>query len=155
MIDTPSSAGFRFEFRDLVRPYLEADQRIWSKRLGDGNIGSIGSLGDQDAANPRHVVARIECVPAATEISLEPAGEIADRPRRRCADIAEVAGAVTRRNVHAAAECDGQMGIVAAYAFAFVENFPRRHGGAGVLVAESDVTMDEIANGLHPRPASG
>ena len=45
------------------------------------------------------------------------------------------------------------MGVVAADALAFIEDFPRRHGGAGVLVAESDVAMDEIADRLDPRPA--
>jgi len=32
-------------------------------------------------------------------------------------------------------------------------HLPCRLGGAGVFVAESDVTMDEIADGLNPRPA--
>jgi hypothetical protein len=33
------------------------------------------------------------------------------------------------------------------------EDFPRRHGGAGVLIAEGDAMMDEIANGLDPAPS--
>jgi hypothetical protein len=35
----------------------------------------------------------------------------------------------------------------------FVEDFSRRHGGAGMLIAESDVTMGEIANGPGPAPS--
>src|SRR5258708_6273688 len=138
---------------DFVGPYLEADQGVRPEGLGDRHIGGIAALRYQDAADPRHVVARIEHVPASADIGLEPAGEVTHRPRQRGADVAEVPGAVARRNIHAAAEGDGEMGIVAAHAFSFIVDFPGRHGGAGVFIAERDVTMDEIANRLHPRPA--
>src|SRR6266404_8952978 len=36
---------------------------------------------------------------------------------------------------------------------ALVENFPRRHGRACVLVTEGDVAMNEVANRMDPRPA--
>ena len=139
--------------RDLVGPHLEADQRVRPEGLGDRNVGGVAPLRDQDAADPRHVVARIEHLPVAADIGLEPAGEIAGGPRLRRADVAEIAGAIARRNVHAAAERDGEMGVVAADALALVVGFPRGLGGARMLVAERDVTMDVIADRLHPRPA--
>ena len=49
-----------------------------------------------------------------------------------------------------AAERNRQMGIVAAYALALILGFPRRLGGARVLVPEGDVMMDEIGDRLHP-----
>src|SRR6202022_1256696 len=110
-------------------------------------VGGIAALRDQHAADSRLVVAGIERMPAAAEIGLEPAGEIAHRPGLRRADVAEIAGAIARRYVHAAAERDGQMRIVPAHALALVEGLPGRLRGAGVLVAECDVTMDEIADG--------
>ena len=126
---------------DLICPNLEADQRVRSECMGDGNIRGITPLRDQDAANSRHVVSRIEGMPTAADIGLEPAGKIARRPRLWCSDVAEIAGAITRRNVHAAAQGDGEMRVVAAHALAFIENFPRRHGGASVLIAESDMAV--------------
>src|SRR3954471_24986249 len=130
----------------FVGPYLEADQRIRPERLGDRNIRGVAALRDQHAADPRHVVARIEHLPAPAEIGLEPAGEVADRPRLRRADVAEVTGAIARRNVHAATEGDGEMGIVATDALAFVVGFPRRLGGARMLVAERDMAVHVVAD---------
>ena len=46
----------------------------------------------------------------------EPGGEIHRRIDRRDADIAEIARAVARRDVHAAAQRDGQVRVVAAHA---------------------------------------
>src|SRR5882724_3121776 len=138
---------------DLVGPYLETRQRVRTEGLGDRNVRGIAALRDQDAADPWHVVARIEHAPVPADIGFEPAGEIARGPGFWRADVAEIAGAIARRNVHAAAERDRQMGIVAADAPAFIVGFPSRLGGAGVLVAECDVAMDEIADRLHPGPA--
>jgi len=53
--------------------------------------------------------------------------------------VAEIACAVSRGNVHAAAERDGKMRVVAADALALAEYLPRRHGRARMLVTERDV----------------
>jgi hypothetical protein len=45
------------------------------------------------------------------------------------------------------------MGVVAADALALVVNLPRRRGCAGVLIAERNVAMNKITDGLHARPA--
>src|SRR6185437_16119438 len=57
----------------------------------------------------------------AAEIGLEPAGEVHRDRGRRDADVAKIARAIARRNVHATAECDRRVGIVAANAGGFVE----------------------------------
>src|SRR6185295_7851074 len=64
-----------------------------------------------------------------------------------------IAGAIARRDIHAAAERDGQMGIVAADALAFLISLPRRLAGARMLISKGDVTVHEIADRLDPRPA--
>src|SRR3984957_1074211 len=148
---TTTAAGS--SFCDLVGPNPEADQCVRSKSLGNRNVRGITALGDQDAADPRNVVARIERVPAAAEIGLEPAGKTPRGPRQRHADLAEIAGAISRWNVHAAAERDGKVRIVAADTLALVEHFPRRHGRARVLIAERDMVVNEIADCLDPCPA--
>jgi hypothetical protein len=60
---------------ELIGPYFKADQCVWPEGLGDRNVCGIAALGDQNAADPRNVVARIEGVPAAADIGLEPAGK--------------------------------------------------------------------------------
>src|SRR6266581_1880701 len=139
--------------RQLIRPDFKADERVWSERLRNWNVRGIAAVSDQDAADPRDVVARIEGVPVAADIGLKPAGKVSRRVGRRHTDITEIASAISRRNVHAAAERDGKVRVVAADALALVEYLPRRHGRPRVLVTEQDMAVNEIANCLDPRPA--
>ena len=62
------------------------------------------------------IVARVESPPAILEIDLKPRAEIHRPGEAGQADVAEVAGGVARGNVHGAAEGDGQVLEVAAYA---------------------------------------
>ena len=91
----------------LVCPHDEVLQRVRTERRRNRDIRA--------ASRPRAISTRpirgmllraIERVPAPAEIGLEPGGEIHRAVRRRDADVAEIAGAVARRNVHAAAERD-------------------------------------------------
>ena len=102
---------------------------------------------------PRVVVAGVERVPLAGQIDLEPAGEIHRRGIAGHADVAEIAGAVARRDVHAAAEGQREMRKIAADAGALLVDVMRRLHVMGVLVAESDVVVHEVDDGLHARPA--
>ena len=120
---------------------------------GQRHVGGVAAGAHQDAADARHVVARIERVPLAGQIDLEPAGEIHRRGIAGHADVAEIAGAIARRDVHAAAERQRQMRKIAADAGALLVDVMRRLHVMGVLVAEGDVVMDEIDDRLHPRPA--
>src|SRR5665647_2832392 len=79
----------------------------------DGDVGGITAARHDDAADPRMVVARIEGEPAAVEIDLEPGAEIHRRGIDGYADIAEIAGAVACRDIHAAARyCTGYLGDI-------------------------------------------
>ena len=86
-------------------------------------------------------------------IDLEPGAEIHRRRIRRHADVAEIAGAVARRDVHAAAERDGEVREVAAHAAPLGEAARGAARGVGVLIVELDVRVDEIADRLHPAPS--
>ncbi len=70
----------------------------------------------------------------------------------RHANVAQVAGAVARRDVHAAAQGDGRVGEVAAHPAAFLQRLPRTLGGVGELVAEGHVGVHVVADRLHPGP---
>src|SRR6202171_2342773 len=112
---------------DLVRPDLETDQSVGAEGVGDRHVSRIAPSSDQHAADSRHVVARVECVPPPAKIGLEPTGEIHWAIGRWQADVSAVAGAIARRNVHAAAERDGEVREVATHTLAFIEDLPGRH----------------------------
>ena len=114
-------AGWNF-----IRPDPEALQRVGSESGGNGNIAGIAASRHQNAAHSGHIVARVEHMPFAADPGVEPRRKIAHGVGWRRPQIAQVSGAVSRRNIHAAAESDGQMRVVAADAGAFVENLRRR-----------------------------
>jgi len=145
---TRASGSYKF-----ISPHLEADELARSENMNNRNIRRIAALSDQDTADARRVVACIEGVPATAKVGIEPTCKVAGRMRRRNSDVAEIAGAVARWNVHAAAERNGEMRIVAADALPLVEDLPCRHGRPRVLVSERDVMVNEIADRLDARPA--
>ena len=133
-------------------PDAKARQGAGTEDVGQRHIGGIATVRDENTPDPRSVVARVEGMPPAAEIDFDPRRKIHRRVRRRKADVGDVAGAIARRDVQAAAESDRQMCVVAANAAALSECFGRGSGGARVLVAESNVVVYEIADGLYPLP---
>ncbi len=137
--------------RNFIRPHPEAFQNIGSESRGDRNITRVSSPRHQNAAHARHIVARIERVPAAANPGLEPCREIADSIWRGRSDIAQVAGAVSCRNVHTAAEGDCEMRVIAAYAGPLIKGFYGTASGAGVLVVKCNMIVNVVADGLNSR----
>src|SRR5450432_230212 len=151
-----SSNGWRASGRSgnhFVGPDPKGLQRVWSEGGRDRNVGGVATARDEDASDARGVVARIERVPGRPEVSLEPSREVHRRRVLRNADVAQVAGAIARRNVQAAAQGDRQVGEIAADALTFVESLPGGLGGSGELITERDVLVNEVADRLHPPPA--
>src|SRR6185369_14164608 len=105
------------------------------------------------ASDARHVVACVESVPGAAEVDFEPRGKIHNAVGRRGSHVAQVTGTTAGWNIHAAAEGDGQMRVVAADAAALLEGLPCGSGGAGVFIAKDNVVVDKIANRLHALPS--
>ena len=138
---------------DLVGPHPEAVERVQAERRADGHIGCVAPARDEHAADARSVVARIEDVPLATQKGLEPARKVHRTRLGRDADVAQVAGAIAGRNVHASAERDRQVRKVAADALSLSVDLPGGLHRAREFVAERDVSIDEVANGLHAPPA--
>src|SRR4029077_4348685 len=93
-------------------------------------VARIAAPRHQDAAHARQIVARVEYMPAAADPGFEPRREIAHGERRRSSHVAEIAGAVARRNIHATAEGDGEMRVVATDAGPFVESLRGAASGA-------------------------
>src|SRR4029453_9937953 len=140
---------------DLVRPDRETRKRVGTERVADRHIRRIASTGDEHAADPRDVVPRVKRVPAPSDIRLKPGGKIHRTIRRWDADVAEITRAVASRNVHAAAECGRQIPVIAAPAFAFLQSLPRRSRRSRILIAERDVAMDVVADGVNTAGGGG
>src|SRR5260370_8444456 len=95
-----------------MSPDLEAAERIGPERRGYGDVDRIAAPCHQHSPDPRHVVPWVEGIPASSEIRLEPSGEVHRTVGRRCAHVAEIAGAVARRNVHASAKANSKMSVI-------------------------------------------
>ena len=121
--------------------------------MREGDVGGIPSLRNEDPPKPDSVISRIEGEPALAEINLHPSRKVHRRIRWRKTDIADIAGAIARGNVEAAAERDREVREVTADANALGIGLGCRAGGACVFIAENEVVMHEVADGLDPLPA--
>src|ERR1700744_4251987 len=139
--------------RDLEGRHLEALERVLAEGHGDRHVARVAAARHHDAADARRVVARVEGVPAVAEEDLEPGAEVHRIRHRRDADVAEIARAIARGDVHAAAQRDRQVREVAADAGPLAEAVQRGARGARGLVVELQVVVDEVADRLHASPA--
>jgi hypothetical protein len=69
-------------------------------------------------------------------------------------DITEITGAVSRRNVHAAAKRDCQMCEVSANTYPLLMTFGGCPVTMGMEMSKLDLIVNVVANGLHSLPAS-
>src|SRR5579862_8918357 len=90
----------------LVSPDAKRVQRVGSEGRGDRHVGGVAAARDEDASDARGVVAGVEGVQGRPQISLEPSREVHRRRVLGNADVAEITGAITGGDVHAAAEGD-------------------------------------------------
>src|SRR4051794_8935889 len=97
-------------------------------------------------------MARVERVPAIAEIDLEPCAEIHRIGHRRHSDIAQITSAVPSRDVHAAAEGNCEMCVVAAHTFALGVPFIGSARRSCVRVPERDALVHVIADCLYAWP---
>src|SRR5580658_3797341 len=111
-------------YHDFVGPDLEADERVGSERRRDGNVDCVAASCHQYSSDSRHVVAWVKSVPASAEISLEPRREVTWPVGWKRPHVTKITGTVSRWNIHAPAERDGQVRVIAANAFALIECFP-------------------------------
>ena len=92
---------------------------------------------------------------ASIEKDLEPGAEVHGVDIDRHANVSEIARAIASRDVHAAAERDGQMGEVAAHAYAFLHRVAGATCRPRVGITELDFRVNEVANRLHASVAAG
>lgn len=108
---------------DLVGVHLEVFQGAGSERCADGDISGIPAARYQDAPNTWCVVTRVEYIPMAVDVGFEPGSEIHYSVGRRNTYIAQIAGAVSRRDIQAATQGDSKMSVVTAHSYFFLKNF--------------------------------
>src|SRR5271163_1448105 len=94
-----------------------------TKRRHERDIGCVTTAGDGDTANARRIVARVEDEPASVEKGFDPGDVVHWRWVWRDADVAQKSIRVTRRNIHAPAESNCEMGKVATDADTLLVGF--------------------------------
>ena len=134
-----------FTHRSLRRLRVTLNSsRCWDRRCC--------SMAASAASRPRAINTRpirgvlwrsVEGIPAAVKVGLKPGGEIHRAIVRRHADVAQVARAVTRGDIQTATKRDGEVREIAADAGPLLERLTGPSGGAGMLVTEGDMSMDE------------
>ena len=145
-------SGEHFVVPNLFGDDGEIAQAVRSERRDHWHVGGIAPPGNENAANPRAVVPSVERVPPPANKCLEPGIEVHWRGIRGNADVAQIAIAITGRDVEATTKGDGEVREVAAYAYLLFHSFvgcPRRLGGG---IAELQTAMDIAANRLNARP---
>lgn len=155
-----------------VFPVTDADGpgTLLSVQAGTEAVNDQQPLGDsgvdeRDIQQPDHLLGHPDCTGVPCDVALELSGFETEHvqaarnaimsmiaKRRRNADIAEVAGTIARRNIHAAAKGDGEMGEIAAHAGTFFLRLEGRSGRIGMFIPELNVAMNEIADFLNARP---
>src|SRR5882757_928792 len=138
----------------LVGPYPEARQCGGTEGVAERDVSGVAATRNQHPADARRVVARVEGMPLPVEEYLEPGREIHRLVHRGHTDVAEVPGAVARRNVHAATEGNGKMREITADADPLVKGFQSSPGHARVFIAEREMSVNVIANCLNAAPSS-
>jgi hypothetical protein len=140
---------------DLFRYDLEMFKKVLPERHRDRNVTGVATPTDQDPSDPACVMPSVEGVPVRAKINLDPGAEIHWFDVRRNANVAEIPGRVTRRNIHAPAQSHREMSKVAADTDFFAERFQGRTIGARLQVIETEMTVDEVTNRLHTLPSKG
>ena len=111
------------------------------------DIGCVTAARDGDAPDARHIMARVEDELPSIEKDFEPSVVNHWSRARRHAYVPQKPIGVTCRNVHAAAESDGEVGKVAANAHPLLIGFIGGARGARILIAERQMmqTKSQIA----------
>lgn len=121
LISKPSLCGFQSIDTDCIEyasaldyyfisPYFEAFEHIGAKDIADWNISGISALGNQYSSDPWDVVARIKRMPATAKIDFKPGGKVHRLWCRWNANITQIACAITRWNIQAAAKGNCKVG---------------------------------------------
>ena len=121
---------------DLVGRNLKARQRIWPEGGDDRHIRGVPTASHEHPSDAWRIKAGIENVPLAAEVGLKPARKVHRRIHCRYTDIPKIASAVARRDIHAPAKRDCQMGEVSADTIALLIRLPGSLGRTRMLVAE-------------------
>jgi hypothetical protein len=147
--DTRHSLAFAIQ---LKRIDIEMNQVGWPKAGADCHVCGIASSGHQDSAESTIVMSRIHVDPSAVQEYLVPRAEVAGAGAGS-ANVANVTGDVSRRNILAARKGDSEMLEVAAYADALGKNVHRRLCGASGVVIKHHFVVNPVANGDRALPA--
>jgi len=136
-----------------LRDHLETRELCRPERCRQGNIRRIAAGRHKDTPDARRVVASVRRMPVTAEIDLEPGAEVHRIGIDRHADISQIAGAISRRDVHATAQRNGKMRKIPADTSPVGKPAIRRSERIRLQVIETDVIVDEVADSPDALPS--
>lgn len=141
--------------RGFIGQHFKTGQLARTERRGNRNVSRIPSMGHQNASDAGNIVSGVKSVPAVPKEDLKPGAKIHRRRVGRNPDIPQIACAVSRRDVHAAAQSDCKMCKVPANTPPGFVGLPCGFRGISVLVTELKMLVHVVANRLDQRPSFG
>jgi hypothetical protein len=97
---------------------------------------------------------RVKNVPTSAEENFKPSAEIHWGRVRWHPNIAEIARAVTGRNIYASAKRYREVGEIPTYSNALLVPFPCGSVASRILISELEALVNVLAHGLRPRPTA-
>src|SRR4029450_10994238 len=88
----------------LLRDHGYRFQQRCAEGGGHRNVARVATASDEHPPFTPHVVARIECPPAITQITLHPGGEVHRKLKGRDLDLGQIAEHLTSGDIERAAE---------------------------------------------------
>src|SRR5689334_16830975 len=140
----PLSCRVRARFLNLVGDYFEPCQATAAERGCNRDVRGVAAHRHHHPTDSWLVVPCIEGPPAVLQIHFEPGAEIHLIRRWGNADISQIAGDITRRNIQAATKRDCQMLKIPAHPESFCINIQSRLGRPRKVVAERNLPMGPI-----------
>ena len=132
---------------DLVRPHLHPLEDGPAERGHHRHVERIAATSDEDTTLARLVVARVERVPGAAEVHLDPRREVHRLVHRLDLDLRQVAEHVAGRDAERTAEAERDVGEVAAHARPRLVHVGGRRQRRAAAVGERDVVVDVVDDG--------
>src|SRR5712672_2862512 len=112
------------------------------------DIGGIAADGHQGTPHTTLVVPGIEGPPTILQKDFEPCAEVHRKRHGGNTNVAKIPGGISRRDIHAAAKSDRQMGEVPANAHSLAVSLKGGPIGASLFVVELEMSMHKVADGL-------
>src|SRR4029079_8689789 len=117
---------------------------MWAEGMNHRHVCGVAAASDHHAAYPRCVMPRVDREPFAAKEHLDPCTEVHRRRIFRHTEVPKVSMCVSRGNIEAASQGDGEMCKIPAHAYTLAMRLERGARGASKLVSEREVVVHVV-----------